>query len=321
MISEPPSSVSTRISFLGGIVAGGGRRSSRSSAPARASCGSGSAGRRSGSARPAPSCPSGFSRACSRSFRASIPTGPLYIGASTWTSRIGSTSKLAGARSATTSTTVSSARSAPVRSMKKKSRSWSGPGSRWGSRPWLISWAAVVIIERAAWRKIWLSRTTGATPEAIRSSNGLPAPIGGSWSASPTRTTWVDSARPLSSTSISRRFSIEDSSTITRSTGSGRPGRNAASRPGNHSSRRWIVRASWPVASSIRRAARPVGAQSATSAFAASASATICRVQTVLPTPGPPVRTETRAAKAPRTAAHCSSVRLSRGSSPGSWSR
>ena len=75
--------------------------------------------------------------------------------------------------------------------MKKKSWSWSGPGSRWGGRPWLISWAAVVIIERAAWRKIWVSRTTGAAPEAIRSSNGLPAPIGGSWSASPTKTTWV----------------------------------------------------------------------------------------------------------------------------------
>ena len=151
--------------------------------------------------------------------------------------------------------------------MKKKSRSWSGPGSRWGSRPWLISWAAVVIIERAAWRKIWLSRTTGATPEAIRSSNGLPAPIGGSWSASPTRTTWVVSARPSSRTSISRRLSIEDSSTITRSTGSGWPGRKAASRPGIHSSRRWIVFASWPVASSSRRAARPVGAQRATVAF------------------------------------------------------
>ena len=160
--------------------------------------------------------------------------------------------------------------------MKKKSWSWSGPGSRWGGRPWLISWAAVVIIERAAWRKIWVSRTTGADPEAIRSSNGLPAPIGGSWSASPTKTTWVVSARPPSSTSARRRFSIEDSSTITRSAGSGRPGRKAGSRPGIHSSRRWIVFASWPVASSIRRAARPVGAQSAIVAFAASASATIC---------------------------------------------
>jgi hypothetical protein len=109
--------------------------------------------------------------------------------------------------------------------MKKKSWSWFSPGCRWGGRPWLISWAAVVIIERAAWRKIWVSRTTGATPAAIRSSKGLPAPIGGSWSASPTKTTWVDSASPPSSTSMSRRLSIEDSSTIAKSTGSGWPGR------------------------------------------------------------------------------------------------
>ena len=42
--------------LLVGVVARGGRRSSRSSGPARASCGSGSAGRRSGSARRGPSC-------------------------------------------------------------------------------------------------------------------------------------------------------------------------------------------------------------------------------------------------------------------------
>ena len=147
--------------------------------------------------------------------------------------------------------------------MKKKSWSWPLCGSRWGGRPPLISWAAVVIIDLAAWRKIWVSLTTGAIPEAIRSSKGLPAPIGGSWSASPTKTTWVDSASPSSSTRIRRRLSIEDSSTITRSAGSGWPGLKAGSRPGIHSSMRWIVCASCPVASSRRRAARPVGAQSA----------------------------------------------------------
>ena len=180
-----------------------------------------------------------------------------------------------------------------------------------------------MIIERAAWRKIWVSRTTGAIPEAIRSSNGLPAPIGGSWSASPTKTTWVDSARPPSSTSIRRRLSIEDSSTITRSAGSGWPGLKAGSRPGIHSSMRWIVCASCPVASSSRRAARPVGAQRAIVAFAASASATIARVQTVLPTPGPPVRTEIREREgaAHRRPLLVGQARLVRASSPGSWSR
>ena len=74
---------------------------------------------------------------------------------------------------------------------------------------------------------------------------------------------------------------------------------------------RWIVCASWPVASSSRRAARPVGAQRAIVRRPRSASATIACVQTVLPTPGPPVSTEIRDAKAPRTAAHCSSVSAS----------
>ena len=71
----------------------------------------------------------------------------------------------------------------------------------------------------------------------------------------------------------------------------------------------------------MRRAARPVGAQRAIVALAACASATISFVHSVLPTPGPPVRTEIREEKAPRTAAHCSSVSRAPGFSPGSWSR
>ena len=212
--------------------------------------------------------PSGLSRACRRSLSASIPTAPRYIGASTCTSRIGSTPKRFGARSATTSTTVSSARSGLGRSMKKKSWSWSAAGSRCGGRPWLISWAAVVIIERAAWRKIWLSRTTGATPEAIRSSNGLAGAdrrqlVGVADEDDVGRLGEARRAAPRSgagSASRTRRRS-------TRSTGSGWPGLKAGSRPGIHSSMRWIVCASCPVASSSRRAARPVGAQRAIVAF------------------------------------------------------
>ena len=44
-------------------------------------------------------------------------------------------------------------------------------------------------------------------------------------------------------------------------------------------------------------------------------------MQTVLPTPGPPVRTEIRDAKAARTADHCSGVSPSAPVSGGSWSR
>ena len=123
-------------------------------------------------------------------------------------------------------------------------------------RPWLISWAAVVIIDRAAWRKIWVSRTTGAASEAIRSSKGLPAPIGGSWSASPTRTMWVDSARPPSSTSISRRFSIEDSSTIDqvgRQRVPGPEGRLAARHPLEHAVDRLRLVARSPPRAGARR--------------------------------------------------------------------
>lgn len=52
-----------------------------------------------------------------------------------------------------------------------------------GSAAVVDLWAAVVIIDRAAWRKMWVSQVTGAMPESIRSANGLPAPTGGSWSA------------------------------------------------------------------------------------------------------------------------------------------
>src|ERR1700709_1760023 len=75
---------------------------------------------------------------------------------------MGSTPTLSAARSATTSTTVSSARSGAGRSMKKKSRSWSGPGSRWGGRPWLSSWAAVVRLRRRAAGDQVLERLAGA---------------------------------------------------------------------------------------------------------------------------------------------------------------
>ena len=53
------------------------------------------------------------------------------------------------------------------------------------------------------------------------------------------------------------------------------------------------------------------------------ASATTAAVQTVLPTPGPPVRTVIREVKAARTADHCSGVSPAcsgGGASGGSWS-
>jgi hypothetical protein len=67
-----------------------------------------------------------------------------------------------------------------------------------------------------------------------------------------------------------------------------------------------MVDASMPVASAIRRAARPVGATSRSERRSVAAAAQISRIVEVLPVPGPPVTTDSRDAKAPTTACHCS---------------
>ena len=71
---------------------------------------------------------------------------------------------------------------------------------------------------------------------------------------------------------------------------------------GSTSSSRWIVFASNPVASLIRLAARPVGAQSRMSTSFADRMRRMELTMVVLPTPGPPVITETFEASAVRTA-------------------
>ena len=70
--------------------------------------------------------------------------------------------------------------------------------------------------------------------------------------------------RASSSAAISSVSIIEASSTITSSASSGRPRLRRKPRSGSASSRRCSVRASRPVLSASRRAARPVGAASAT---------------------------------------------------------
>jgi hypothetical protein len=61
-----------------------------------------------------------------------------------------------------------------------------------------------------------------------------------------------------------------------------------------------------PVDSAMRRAARPVGATSATDVRCCAAAAQSRRIVAVLPVPGPPVMTDRREPNAARTAAHCS---------------
>ncbi len=155
----------------------------------------------------------------------------------------------------------------------------------------------------AAWRKMWVSSATGTAFIATSSANGLPAPTGASWSASPTRTTCIFGPTARSSVTSSSRLAIEVSSTTSRSA-------SISSRvgpwPGIQPSAEWIVEASIPVDSVIRRAARPVGATSAIDAPCAWAAAQIMRIVAVLPVPGPPVTIEIREANAASTAAACS---------------
>jgi Transposase, Mutator family len=113
---------------------------------------------------------------------------------------------------------------------------------------------------------------------------------------------WLGTA--LSNAFISRMSTMEVSSTTRRSQSSGcsRPRRNPPVR-GSTSSKRWIVRASIPVASLMRLEARPVGAHKRSLTPLADKIRRIELTKVVLPTPGPPVITRTLVINASRTAA------------------
>ena len=106
-----------------------------------------------------------------------------------------------------------------------------------------------------------------------------------------------------SSVTSSSRFAIEVSSTTSTSASISSL---VGPWPGIQPSAEWIVEASIPVDSAIRRAARPVGATRAIDAFWCLAAAQIMRIVAVLPVPGPPVTIDSREAKAASTAAACS---------------
>src|SRR4051794_4265600 len=148
-----------------------------------------------------------------------------------------------------------------------------------------------------------VSSATGTGRAATSSANGLPAPTGASWSASPTSTTCMRGPTASSSVTRSSRFAIDVSSTISRSS---RSRSTVGPRAGTQPRAEWIVDASRPVDSAIRRAARPVGATSATDAPCCLAAAQMSRIVAVLPVPGPPVTIDIRDANAASTAAHCS---------------
>ena len=178
--------------------------------------------------------------------------------------------------------------------------------------PLLIPWAVVTIRLCAAWRNTSVNRTTGTAPEAMISASTWPGPTEGSWSTSPTIRRAASSGTAASSARISITSTIDVSSITSRLQWSGL----CASRLnppflGSISSRRWIVFASNPVASLIRLAARPVGAHSRISTPLADRMRRIELTIVVLPTPGPPVMTETFEESAARTASAWPGARAS----------
>ena len=185
----------------------------------------------------------------------------------------------------------------------------SSPACVGGASPRSIAWAARMISERAACRKTSTSLVDGTSPDAIRSSSTRPGPTGASWSTSPTSRTCVRGPTASTSAPASRTSSIEASSTTSRSTPvSGSSASRAKPSPGTHSSSRWIVVASAPVASDSRLAALPVGAHSRTVRLCSLSRSTSARIVAVLPVPGRPVRIDKRCSAAACTAAHCAGV-------------
>ena len=147
------------------------------------------------------------------------------------------------------------------------------------------------------------------------SANGLPAPTGASWSASPTSTTCVSGPTARSSVTISSRLAIELSSTISTSHFTGSCSSWNGPSPGIQPRAECTVWARSPLASLMRTAARPVGATSRTRAPRPAAVCAMALMDAVLPVPGPPVITDRRWRSAACTPASCSAVRVS----PRAW--
>ena len=105
---------------------------------------------------------------------------------------------------------------------------------------------------------------------------------------------------------------MEVSSTTSRSQSSGLSSpRLKPPLLGSTSSSRWMVLASNPVASVMRLAARPVGAQSRMSVPFAARMRRIALTMVVFPTPGPPVMTSTLDISASRIAVTWLSAKVS----------
>ena len=157
----------------------------------------------------------------------------------------------------------------------------------------------------AAWRKMWVSSATGTARAATSSANGLPAPTGASWSASPTSTTCVRAADRAQQRDeqleVGHRRLVDDQQVARRAR------RRVGPWPGIQPSAEWTVEASQPgrLGHPPRGAAGRRDEQRPTR-FCASAAAQISRIVAVLPVPGPPVTIDSREANAAAPPPHCS---------------
>ena len=142
----------------------------------------------------------------------------------------------------------------------------------------MILWALTIMSLWAAWRKIFVSFTTGNASDAIISRRTFPGPTLGSWFTSPTRISLVPTFTAFKSEWIRLMSTIDISSMMITSASRGFSSFRSKCMPSSRfspelplffgsatgapvsSRRRWIVFASYPVASVMRFAARPVGA-------------------------------------------------------------
>ena len=176
-----------------------------------------------------------------------------------------------------------------------------------GNSPLFMRCELVTMRLSSACLNISLSLVVCILSLAIMSRRTLPAPTDGSWSASPVNMSRVPVFTASRSPSISMISIIEASSTMMTSCSSGFSSflpklSMSSSSEYTYSRSRWMVIAGLPVASSMRFAARPVGAASAT--LSPSLANILTRILSivVLPVPGPPVIIETLLASAAYTA-------------------
>ena len=157
--------------------------------------------------------------------------------------------------------------------------------------------ALSIILLLAACLNILSSTITFILPDAIMSLSILPGPTEGSWSTSPTSTSFVPSYTAISKYFISAKSIIDVSSTITTSASIGSIFISSfmyfVSFIFEICNSLCNVLASSPVVSVIFFAALPVGAQSTTFFSSLLYNSIMLLIIVVFPVPGPPVITQT----------------------------